>query len=206
MGTWLDAINADLLAGIGAAPQATGQRALAQRMQGCLREALLHGLRLRGARSAELVVCGRLSLADYALVLERCLYEALLTAAQRDGAAPPLIAYQQRVRALVSNLRANAPRLVHYDPRYLASATVDELGQHQRAAQERQQAREARRQLLRDMIEEKRRLLESDYRGTYRCNSCKSWKTTYYLLQTRSADEPMTCFITCLICGQRQRR
>ena len=37
----------------------------------------------------------------------------------------------------------------------------------------------------------------------FKCRRCKSRKTTYYELQTRSADEPMTTFITCLNCGKR---
>ena len=38
---------------------------------------------------------------------------------------------------------------------------------------------------------------------TFTCRKCKSQKCTYYLLQTRSADEPMTCYVTCLDCGKR---
>ena len=34
---------------------------------------------------------------------------------------------------------------------------------------------------------------------------CSSKKCTYYQLQTRSADEPMTTFITCIDCGNRWR-
>ncbi len=37
----------------------------------------------------------------------------------------------------------------------------------------------------------------------FKCKRCKSRKTTYYEMQTRSADEPMTIFITCLTCGNR---
>jgi len=37
----------------------------------------------------------------------------------------------------------------------------------------------------------------------FRCGKCKQHKTTYYQLQTRSADEPMTTFITCTVCGNR---
>lgn len=44
---------------------------------------------------------------------------------------------------------------------------------------------------------------ESDSEGIFKCMKCKSQKTTYYSLQTRSADEPMTNFITCLNCGNR---
>jgi len=35
----------------------------------------------------------------------------------------------------------------------------------------------------------------------FKCYKCKNRKCTYYQLQTRSADEPMTTFVTCLICG-----
>lgn len=42
-----------------------------------------------------------------------------------------------------------------------------------------------------------------DYTGMFPCPKCKSDKTTYYQLQTRSADEPMTSFHTCLKCGKR---
>lgn len=39
----------------------------------------------------------------------------------------------------------------------------------------------------------------------YRCKKCKSRECHYYELQTRSGDEPMTIFITCLDCGNRWR-
>ena len=51
--------------------------------------------------------------------------------------------------------------------------------------------------------------LEGDFsRATERwqCNGCKMRKCTYYELQTRSADEPMTIFITCLNCGKHWRQ
>ena len=38
--------------------------------------------------------------------------------------------------------------------------------------------------------------------GFFTCNRCKSKKTTYYQLQTRSADEPMTTFVSCLNCNK----
>ena len=37
----------------------------------------------------------------------------------------------------------------------------------------------------------------------FTCRKCKSNKCTYYQLQTRSADEPMTTFVTCIECGTR---
>ena len=38
---------------------------------------------------------------------------------------------------------------------------------------------------------------------TFTCRKCKSNKCTYYQMQTRSADEPMTCYISCCNCGNR---
>jgi len=36
----------------------------------------------------------------------------------------------------------------------------------------------------------------------FTCKKCRSKKCTYYELQTRSADEPATIFVTCLNCGK----
>ena len=45
----------------------------------------------------------------------------------------------------------------------------------------------------------------ADFVGMFKCGKCKSERTTYYQLQTRSADEPMTTFVTCLDCSNRFR-
>ena len=37
------------------------------------------------------------------------------------------------------------------------------------------------------------------------CFRCKKRKCSYYQMQTRSADEPMTTFVTCLLCGNNWR-
>ena len=36
--------------------------------------------------------------------------------------------------------------------------------------------------------------------GIIKCKKCRSYKTTYYEMQTRSADEPTTKFVTCHKC------
>jgi len=38
---------------------------------------------------------------------------------------------------------------------------------------------------------------------TFTCRKCKGKNCTYYLMQTRSSDEPMTCYTSCLDCGNR---
>lgn len=55
----------------------------------------------------------------------------------------------------------------------------------------------------RDMAIEATKALDEDYEGMFTCRRCKSKKTTFYLLQTRSADEPMTAYITCIGCGNK---
>ena len=57
-------------------------------------------------------------------------------------------------------------------------------------------------------IEDKTNEMRSDWNkkhakvssGVYKCRKCGGDKTTQFEMQTRSADEPMTIFITCLNC------
>lgn len=44
---------------------------------------------------------------------------------------------------------------------------------------------------------------DENYEGLFKCGKCKSKKTDFYQLQTRSADEPMTTYVTCKECGHR---
>ena len=39
----------------------------------------------------------------------------------------------------------------------------------------------------------------------FKCPKCKERKCSYYEVQTRSADEPMTAFINCTVCGHQWR-
>tara|TARA_Y100000992_G_scaffold295538_2_gene256581 strand:- start:627 stop:1142 length:516 start_codon:yes stop_codon:yes gene_type:complete len=61
-----------------------------------------------------------------------------------------------------------------------------------------------------EMLQEKRLRLENKFNpkieastDNFTCGKCKSKACTYYQLQTRSADEPMTTFVTCTHCGNR---
>jgi len=40
----------------------------------------------------------------------------------------------------------------------------------------------------------------------FTCGKCKKNECTYYQLQTRSADEPMTTFVTCVLCNNHWRQ
>ena len=49
-------------------------------------------------------------------------------------------------------------------------------------------------------IEMNKAKTEQEYEGIFMCKKCKSKKTKYYQLQTRSADEPMTTYVHCTNC------
>ena len=55
----------------------------------------------------------------------------------------------------------------------------------------------------RELKMEEAKVKDEDYNGMFKCGRCKSKKTTYYQMQTRSADEPMTTYVTCLGCGAK---
>lgn len=66
-----------------------------------------------------------------------------------------------------------------------------------------------------DIIEENERrekMIAENNKGAatdmFRCPNpkCRQKKATYTEVQTRSADEPMTIFLTCLVCGKRWRQ
>lgn len=55
----------------------------------------------------------------------------------------------------------------------------------------------------RELIIEQLNKDEENYEGAFKCGRCKGKNVTYYQMQTRSADEPMTTYFTCRGCGTR---
>jgi DNA-directed RNA polymerase subunit M/transcription elongation factor TFIIS len=55
-------------------------------------------------------------------------------------------------------------------------------------------------------LQPKENYLPEGYYTQYTCKRCGESKTTITEVQIRSADEPMTQFITCLVCNNRWRR
>ena len=61
-------------------------------------------------------------------------------------------------------------------------------------------------QILDEKIKNEKMMKESfklNVTDMFTCSKCKKNKCTYFELQTRSADEPMTTFVTCIECGHR---
>lgn len=60
------------------------------------------------------------------------------------------------------------------------------------------------KELIEAKIERDKNKYEVDKRGAtdeFKCRKCGKRECSYYQLQTRSADEPMTTFVSCLNCG-----
>jgi hypothetical protein len=59
------------------------------------------------------------------------------------------------------------------------------------------------------LLRREQRILEGNLSmatDRFRCSQCKEKKCSYYELQTRSADEPMTIFVKCLNCGKQWKQ
>jgi len=109
--------------------------------------------------------------------------------------------YVDRLRSIYTNLKN--PELLtmignnEITPQTLAFMTHQEMNhEHWRGMIERKITRDASKfttnvQASTDM---------------FTCRKCKSKRSSYYELQTRSADEPATIFITCLDCGKQSKR
>ncbi|KAJ2821302.1 transcription elongation factor TFIIS, partial [Coemansia furcata] len=120
-----------------------------------------------------------------------------------EKAASTTTAYRARIRSLCLNLRdkknpALRSNLVEGDltVERFCSMTSEEM------------ASKELRETIEKMKEEN--LFKSKGAGRteaatdmFRCGRCKGRKCTYYQMQTRSADEPMTTFVTCTICDNR---
>lgn len=111
--------------------------------------------------------------------------------------------YTTRVLSLAFNLRKNdrlrarlldprdrgvtCKKLVHMTPQQMCPEMWEET--YQRVA-------------VRQLRRECRTHAADAPDGAYTCRRCKSAKTVYTAMQIRSADEPMTVFVTCLTCGK----
>ena len=124
--------------------------------------------------------------------------------------------YTAKARSLIFNVKKNdqlrldicegnlpAQGLVHLTQAQLATAEVREA-QDKAAEDAAMERRSDYFKITRDKIA-KANGIDPNAAGEFQCNKCKSTKVTYYQMQTRSADEPMTVFLSCLKCGKRWR-
>jgi transcription elongation factor S-II len=109
--------------------------------------------------------------------------------------------YSAKYRDLKANLRRNADlrlRLLRQElaPAELVDMTAEEL--------KTAQAREREAIIAERMLYHKQRgIPQAASTDQFRCGRCGQRACTYFQMQTRSADEPMTTFVTCMHCGNR---
>ena len=148
-------------------------------------------LRVRGVRA--LASFNSLDV-ERALALDRALV----------AAHPTPALYTLGCKRLMFNLASNpalhaveAEALVHLSDEEMARDTVVERVQQQERA---------RHQSYLDMLKEKEAATErTQVESVLHCRKCASANLNFVQVQTRSADEPMTCFFTCNSCGHRWR-
>lgn len=106
--------------------------------------------------------------------------------------------YLDRLRSLYRNLPQLAPRIRagEYEPQQVAFMSHFEMNPACWQALIQQK-------MKRDAQTATTMQASTDM---FMCRACKSRKCVYYELQTRSADEPSTIFITCLDCGKNWKQ
>ena len=105
--------------------------------------------------------------------------------------------YLNHVKSILMNLNENIVEQIkkkEIKPQNVAFMTHQELCPQK-------WANAIERKTIRDKVKFESKMEATT--DTFTCRKCKSNRCSYYLLQTRSADEPMTCYVSCLDCGKR---
>lgn len=112
-------------------------------------------------------------------------------------------AYKTKVRSLAFNMKdARNPDLRarvlegRISGHVLVDLTSDELASDER----RKENKEIKEYKLKEANPAGLKKATTD---AFQCGKCKQKKCVYYQMQTRSADEPMTTFVTCTVCDHR---
>lgn len=109
--------------------------------------------------------------------------------------------YKAQFRTLLANLKTNVPLREQIfagqvSPREIAVMSAEDLMPDKM----KEQIKAAHEKSLHFSVSAGNQDAETD---TFKCGKCGKRRCTYYQKQTRSADEPMTTFVTCLNCNHR---
>uniref|UniRef100_A0A6C0IG97 TFIIS-type domain-containing protein n=1 Tax=viral metagenome TaxID=1070528 RepID=A0A6C0IG97_9ZZZZ len=145
--------------------------------------------------------------------LEKGIFEATYQFAQkqyiaRSWKAPTFCeVYRQTLRAILSNIHPQSPV---NNTRLLLRVKEGEFPLSAIPFMNAYEMYPEKWFALKDkLLQREQKILEGNKsRATdqFKCRRCHKKECTYYELQTRSADEPMTIFITCLNCGKEWRQ
>ena len=126
----------------------------------------------------------------------------------------PKRAFRDKFVSLCSNLnhKENGPKLIQrlvdgeLEPEKLAFCTPDELYPELWERRRKEQEQRDFHKIAASLKSKREEMIRSGYQGVMTCGKCKSNLTEYYEKQTRSADEPMTQFVTCYNCGNKWKQ
>lgn len=114
--------------------------------------------------------------------------------------------YVQKYRDLHFNLKKNPELKLEVLGGHLSIDKLITMSPEQLASKELQKKRETEKKWAMEEARNDHGLNENQsMTDEYKCGKCKQRKCKYSQAQTRSADEPMTTFVTCLVCGNRWR-
>lgn len=105
--------------------------------------------------------------------------------------------YVDRLRSIMINLKGDILKQINegtIKPHIVAFMTHQELSPERWATMIETKTKRDKNKFETNM---------SAATDVFTCRKCKGNQCTYYQMQTRSADEPMTTFVTCLICTAR---
>lgn len=111
--------------------------------------------------------------------------------------------YKNRIRSRVSNLKdAKNPTLrTNFVSGAITAAVLAKMTPEEMASDEMKKIRE---KFVKEAINDAQlATAEGTKTDLLKCGKCKKRNCTYNQLQTRSADEPMTTFVLCNVCGNR---
>ena len=144
---------------------------------------------------------------------ERCVYVATLRVATqrhigKTWSHPPFVEiYETVAKHIASNFHPcsyvkNLELFDRYKKGHVTFEEISQMDTYQLFEGRWHDSFEAQK------VREKRQLEGNKAMATDRfiCSRCRKRECTYYEMQTRSADEPMTIFITCLNCGKHWRQ
>jgi transcription elongation factor S-II len=142
--------------------------------------------------------------ANFALNLEKGIFNATITEASRRNVIKKWEnvyfsqLYIDKLRSVFNNIKTS---------KHLNALIKEEsIKPHEVAFMTHQ---EMKPEKWEKMIREKQEKEKNKYdvkqktSSEFTCHQCKSNNCSYYQLQTRSADEPMTTFVNCIDCGKR---
>eukprot|EP00741_Cyanophora_paradoxa_P015650 tig00020903_g15107.t1 len=133
-----------------------------------------------------------------AMEIEAAIFERFWTEAQESNAPKP---YTQKGRSLIFNIQRNPQLRNILLMGQMSAADLVLKDSKELAPEEMQKQRQAWADWHKAAI-----MPQQGNEATtdqFKCGKCGKRETKYYQLQTRSADEPMTTFVTCTFCGHR---